>query len=334
MNFSAVAHAYARFPVILRLFLLVSFLVITAGIGIHFIEPETFPSIFDGIWWAIVTASTVGYGDYVPLSMIGRFLAFFVILFGIGIVSFFVTTLASSTVTTRNALRYGELEFKKQDHYIVIGWNERAKNLILHLQKLHPHLHIVLIDQTLKQCPLKNRMVHFIRGNPLEDKALTRANIKKAHTAIITANLHGNEAESDAKSIITLLAIKGLNPNLYTIVEIFTPEQKNNCLRAGANEIIETSLLSSFAMVNSTLHHGRMKVIYQLLDYQKECMLLYEQISERFYGKTYQECKKHYEDENNPIIGIDRKDKVKLHPPPSFIIKAGDKFIVIQTLES
>ena len=37
-----------------------------------FLEPETFPTIFDGIWWAIITASTVGYGDYVPHSVLGR----------------------------------------------------------------------------------------------------------------------------------------------------------------------------------------------------------------------------------------------------------------------
>lgn len=330
MNFSAVAHTYARFPVILRLFLIVIFLIITAGIGIHYLEPETFPTVFEGIWWAIVTASTVGYGDYAPASTVGRLLAFVVIMFGIGVVSFFVTTLASSTITTRNALQHGELSFKKGSHFVVIGWNERAKDMILQLQQLYPHKDIVLIDYTLKQCPLKNSQIHFIRGNPLEDKTLLRANIKRADTVVITANHHAHETEADAKSIITLLAIKGLNPNIYSIVEILTPEQKNNCLRAGADEVIETSLLTSLAMVNSTLYHGISKVIHQLLDHQNDHMLLYDDVPSSLVGTTFQNCVLQYQEKDKLIIGIKRNEEVKLHPPMSFRLDTEDKLIVIQ----
>lgn len=330
MNFSAVAHSYARFPVILRLFLIVIFLIITAGVGIHFIEPETFPTIFEGIWWAIVTASTVGYGDYAPKTTFGRFLAFFVILFGIGIVSFFVTTLAASTITTRNALIRGELAFKKAGHYVVIGWNARSKSMILHLQNIDPRLHIVLVDQSLQQCPLRSNFLHFIHGNPLEDKTLKRANVEKAHTVIITANLHGSEVESDASAIITLIAIKGLNPNIYSVVEILTSEQINNCIRAGADEIIETSLLSSLAMVSSTLYHGITAVIHQLLDHQNGHMLLYDEIPIHFIGKTFSEATYGYQGQDKLIIGINTSGEVKLHPTPTYLIVDGDQFIVIR----
>lgn len=330
MNFSAVAHTYARFPVILRLFILVLFFTVTAGIGIHFIEPETFPTMFDGIWWAIVTASTVGYGDFAPISTVGRILAFCVILFGIGIVSFFVTTLASSTITTRNALKHGELSYKKGGHYVVVGWNERSKNLIIQIQQLSPTLDIVLIDHTLKQCPLKNSMLHFIKGNPLEDETLKRANIQKAKTVVITANLHGMEAESDSKSIITLLAIKGLNPDIYSIVEILTPDQKNNCLRAGADEIIETSLISSLAMVNSTLYNGITKVIHQLLDHQNDHMLLYDEVPQSLINKAFQEAMLSYQDEHKLIIGIKSDGEITLHPSTTTILKEGAFFIVIK----
>ncbi|WNF36324.1 potassium channel protein [Bacillaceae bacterium IKA-2] len=330
MNFSAVTHTYARFPVVLRLFLLVIFLIITAGVGMHFIEPETFPTVFEGVWWAIVTASTVGYGDYAPKTTFGRLLAFLVIMFGIGVVSIFVTSLASSAITTRNSFIHGELAFKKESHYVVIGWNERAKNMILHLQKLDPRLHIVLVDKTLKQCPLNDSFIHFIRGNPLEDLTLKRANIEKADTVIITANLHGNETESDAATIITLIAIKGLNPTIYSIVEILTPEQKNNCIRAGADEIIETSLLSSLAMVNSTLYHGITSVIYQLLDHQNDHMLLYDKIPNHFTGKTLSEATLSYEDNHKLIIGIRSQSEIHLHPASTYQIKEGDQFIVIR----
>lgn len=330
MNFTAVVHTYARFPVVLRLFLIVIFMTITAGVAIHFIEPETFPTVFDGVWWAIVTASTVGYGDYAPASLVGRILALFVIMFGIGVVSFFVTTFASTAITTRNAFKHGELEFKKHEHYIVIGWNERSKQMIEQLLKLNPQLEVVLIDQTLKESPINNHHVHFVRGNPLEDITLKWANIEKAHTAIITADLHSNEAEADARSIITLLTIKGLNRDVYTIVELLTPKQKNNCIRAGADEIIETSLLSSLAMVNSTLYHGITKVIHQLLDHENDHMLLYDEVPERCFGKTFQECSQETDTKHKLIIGVKRRDEVVLHPVSPFVLEKGDEFIIIK----
>ncbi|NPE29051.1 potassium channel family protein [Methanococcoides sp. SA1] len=54
--------------------------------GILFSKVE-YMGIDDGIWWALTTVTTVGYGDLYPETPIGRFLAFFVMMIGIGFVS-------------------------------------------------------------------------------------------------------------------------------------------------------------------------------------------------------------------------------------------------------
>jgi voltage-gated potassium channel Kch len=51
---------------------------------------------FDGIWWAIVTLTTVGYGDYSPESFLGRWLAAFVMAGGIGSVAILTGILADA----------------------------------------------------------------------------------------------------------------------------------------------------------------------------------------------------------------------------------------------
>jgi len=51
------------------------------------VQPETFTSIFDSFWWAIVTLSTVGYGDSYPITVGGKIFTFFTLLIGIGIVA-------------------------------------------------------------------------------------------------------------------------------------------------------------------------------------------------------------------------------------------------------
>ena len=69
------------------------FIILAGGAGLTLLEPQTVRGGFgDGIWWAIVTASTVGYGDIAPSTLWGRLIAILLMLSGVGLVS----TLAAS----------------------------------------------------------------------------------------------------------------------------------------------------------------------------------------------------------------------------------------------
>jgi voltage-gated potassium channel len=70
--------------------------MIVSGIVIHFTDSEKFPDIGEGLWWAIQTVTTVGYGDVVPTSTPGRLVATLVMLFGIG----FLTVITAAITST------------------------------------------------------------------------------------------------------------------------------------------------------------------------------------------------------------------------------------------
>jgi voltage-gated potassium channel len=75
---------------VLALFIL---LVVMAGAVMSLVEPQTVKgNMWDGMWWAVVTATTVGYGDIAPTSTPGRLVAVALMLFGIGLTA----TLAAS----------------------------------------------------------------------------------------------------------------------------------------------------------------------------------------------------------------------------------------------
>lgn len=63
-------------------------------------DEEHVSSVWDGIWWAVVTVTTVGYGDVYPRSVGGRIVAMIVMLFGIGFLSVLTATIASRFVQT------------------------------------------------------------------------------------------------------------------------------------------------------------------------------------------------------------------------------------------
>lgn len=77
--------------------------VSAAGIFIfeHEAQPEHFKSIFHSLWWAVVTLTSVGYGDVYPITAGGRVFTFFILMIGLGIVSI-PTGLLASALTNQN----------------------------------------------------------------------------------------------------------------------------------------------------------------------------------------------------------------------------------------
>jgi len=58
-------------------------------------------SLWDSVWWAVVTMGTVGYGDRYPVSSGGRIIALLLIISGVGLMSLFTATIASLFVEQR-----------------------------------------------------------------------------------------------------------------------------------------------------------------------------------------------------------------------------------------
>lgn len=240
---------YLYFPSYLRVLLLLALVLLGFGILIRVLEPQNFKTILDGIYWAVVTTATVGYGDLVPKTIVGKVMTIILIMFGSGFVMYFFTQLAAYTVQRQNNLMEGKMSYTGEGHTIIIGWNERSKRIILGLLNKDKNQEIVLIDSTLNTNPYIEKNIHFIKGEPYDDATLEIADVKDAHKAIITAD-HNlvSELQADMTSILILLAIKGLNSNIYVTVEILTEGQLVNAKRAGADKIIETSSIISNAL--------------------------------------------------------------------------------------
>jgi voltage-gated potassium channel len=85
----------------LRLVALITlFIVFVAGAAQATFDAEEFHSIWDGVWWAVVTVTTVGYGDLTPTTVGGRIIGMLVMFVGIGFLSVLTATFASQFVKT------------------------------------------------------------------------------------------------------------------------------------------------------------------------------------------------------------------------------------------
>ena len=76
--------------------------IVVFGVVERLVDPSTFSSIWLGIWWATQTVTTVGYGDVVPGSTLGKAIACLLMLGGLSLVAV-VTAAVTSAFVTRAA---------------------------------------------------------------------------------------------------------------------------------------------------------------------------------------------------------------------------------------
>jgi voltage-gated potassium channel Kch len=70
-----------------------------AGFVVTLVDKKDFPTFGDGVWWAIVTLGTVGYGDIVPHTAWGRVVGSLVIVVGVTFIAFLTATVTSAFVS-------------------------------------------------------------------------------------------------------------------------------------------------------------------------------------------------------------------------------------------
>lgn len=322
---------FIHLPPMLRIFIIVFISIFGFGTVIHLLEPAAFPTVFDGIWWAVITASTVGYGDFVPETIPGKIAGMILILTGAGFLSSFFVSLAATTVTKQNDILEGKSVYKGSGHMIIIGWNERSKGIIHALCRQNTLISIALIDESLEKNPLSSKNVHFIKGRPNQDEILIKAGITKASKVIITADQDKGELQADMHSIITLLAVKGLNTFVPCIVEILTHEQIENAKRAGADEIIETNIITSFIMLQSISSQDMVTSFLDLLYQMSDRKLVYQDVLLEDIEKDYTTIGIEHLKNGKVLLGIKRGEATILNPPQPFSIEKNDQLILLRS---
>jgi voltage-gated potassium channel len=79
--------------------------VVLFGFVEHWLDDQTFPTAWLGMWWALQTVTTVGYGDVVPQDDVGRAIASLLLLGGLSLLSVITATITSSFVARAERMR-------------------------------------------------------------------------------------------------------------------------------------------------------------------------------------------------------------------------------------
>jgi voltage-gated potassium channel len=80
-----------------------AFAVVVFGVLERIVDPKTFPTVWLGMWWAIQTVTTVGYGDVIPQQTAGKVIASFLMLGGLSLLAVVTAAVTSGFVARAQA---------------------------------------------------------------------------------------------------------------------------------------------------------------------------------------------------------------------------------------
>jgi voltage-gated potassium channel len=285
--------------------------MVLGGVVLRYLEVGEITEGENPFWWAIVTMTTVGYGDYTPKSMEGRVFAVLVMFAGISLVSLLTATISSIFVARRIREDKGLEKVKVSDHIILCGWNKNGEQIMDSIQYLSEgeSLDLVLINDLGEDQinHLKNRYrdirLHFVAGDFTSEQILERANLREASTVVIIPNIvNGTVVNPDEKTIFATLTIKGMEPNVRVIAYLSNRENLTHIRRANVDEVVVSDDFGAYMLASHVMDPGIPQTINTLFDNKTPARFKRVPIPKEFVGKSFEDLFDHFHTKHGWIL--------------------------------
>ena len=298
-----------------------------------------FETFGDALWWSIVTVATVGYGDKVPITPLGRIVGSVTIISGLILISLFTATISSVFVARKIKESQGLQDINVTGHLLICGWNSHVEDILRILHRSgggSPAMKVVLASEAqpeLMEIVAKayaNLEIAFVRGDYSREPVLDRANVRAAQAAIIVPDATSPGGQlSDDKTLLALLTMKSLNPKLKVFTHIVNKENYQHIRRANADDIIVSDQHVGFFLANEILSPGAPQVASEILDYERGNDIHRVPVPKEFVDKPYGDLFLHFKRTRNWILlGIvTEEETVGLSDILSHDMSAIDSFI-------
>ena len=286
-------------------------------------------SFLDALYMAVITLSTVGYGEVQPLSEAGKAFTVVLILFGLGFVLYTITTVATAVIEgslidfmkgRRMDRRIRELE----GHVLVCGygrvgmWAARALSAA--------GREIVVVDQDparVRHATEKGLLA--MEGDATEDEQLESAGLERAGALVCAL-------DNDAENVFLAVTARGISRRLLIVARASDEKAEAKLRRAGADRVISLHELGGQRMAYSILQPAAFDFLDVFIRDEALDLRLHEfrvPKGSEVAGKALRDGRLR-QDTGAIVIAI-RRDGGKFdgNPDPGFVLAEGDELIAL-----
>ena len=315
----------------------------TAGVVVYFIliyiisilessDPNAnIQSFTDALWYSVVTLTTVGYGDYFPVTFGGKILGLFIILGSLGILGYLIGEITYRINTYMEKKKQGFFGTKFEDHYVIIGWSEFARQVAN--QVYNAGHKIALVTNSKNDLELFNDLYEsdnsFVLFADYKNmQAYEKVNIQKSKAVFVNF-------KEDTDTLVFVLNIKKEYPGLNIIINCTNPDLKETLENTGVSHVVArhevaSRMVASYLFEPHVAEYTNDLISTSVVEQDQDIQQFKITDSNPYQGKTYLdafiEMKK---DLNVILIGLVIDGILEKDPEDNQTLKVGDYIILI-----
>lgn len=290
----------------------------------------------EGVWYSIVTVTSVGYGDYVPSTIGGKMIGSIFVLMSLVSFGLFVGSLTNYYRVMNENKKLGFSGTKFDNHTVIIGWDSFARTVADQLVEVGGKVAIITTQKDNVDIIIehfhhnKNVFVLFSEFDNFD--LLKNANIKKASMVFFNG-------KSDTENLVHLLNFKKRYKEPKFIVMLENGDLKDTFMSAGvtytlSKHELSAKLMASYIFEPDVAEFGE-ELISNAKDETEYDIMMYRVIATNpyvnaIYDNVFFELKKKY---NTILVGlsttVDGEKVLYKNPDHEIKISIGDYLLVI-----
>ncbi len=293
-------------------------------------ENANIHSITDALWYAVVTLTTVGYGDFYPVTTVGKILGLFIILGSLGILGYLIGEITYRINNYMEKKKSGYFGTKFENHYVIIGWSSFARQVADQIYNAGHN--IALVTNSKNDLELFNDLYENDNSFALfadykNMQAYSKVNITNSKAVFI------NFIE-DTDTLVFVLNIKKEFPDLNIIINCTNPELKETLENTGVKHVVArhevaSRMVASYLFEPHVAEYASDLISTSIDEYDQDIQQFKVINGNPYIGKTYFESfVQMKKDLNIILIGLVVDGKLIKDPANDQII-AEDNYLIL-----
>ena len=204
-------------------------------------------TLTDALYYTVVTASTVGYGDAAPRSAQARLFGISLVVLGTASFALALGSVLGPAIQARFSRALGTMNSTQYDlyenHVVVLGYGDLTEPLVEELATGNTEFVVVTTD-TDRAARLRDHGIDVLVGDPSDEEPLENAGIEHARAIIAATN-------DDAEDAFAILTARELNPGARIVAAATNRDNVQKLRRAGADTVVSPAVIGGRLLVRS-----------------------------------------------------------------------------------